>query len=83
MTLQDAVEAFAGIENAQDAKYIVENNMVELVVPTTEDNEYPTLIQLLSSLNIQPSNEYTFRDGGYKYSVAVVEWDKLNEHLKF
>ena len=83
MTLQDAVEAFAGIENAQDANYIVEDNKVELVVPTTEDNEYPILIQLLSSLEIQPSKEYTFRDGGYKYSVAVVEWDKLNEHLKF
>jgi hypothetical protein len=83
MTLQDAVSAFAGIDNIEDAKYIVEDNKVELVVPNTDDNEYQVLIELLKQLEIELVKEYTFRDGGYKYSVAVVEWDKLNEHLNY
>lgn len=83
MTVQDAVSAFAGIDNIEDANYIVEDNKVELVVPNTGDNEYQVLVELLKQLKIELVKEYTFRDGGSKYSVAVVEWSKLNEHLSF
>ena len=83
MTLQELVSSFAGIDNIEDANYIVENNKVELVVPSTDDSEYSKVVEVLKQLGIKLRREYTFKDGGDKYSVAVVRWNELNEHLNF